>query len=139
MSNWTGTDGIDPRPYATRIRYYCRREGWGYPSSGDNDFNITCQWDGQWNQTSQQLPKCIWVACINPPIPDDSTNLIRNYTELSLIQGLNSIHFRVLTKIFTENFTKIFTKKLSKFILKNFKNLKGMRSWYMSPFQIRVS
>ena len=53
--------------------------------------------------------------------------------------GLNSIHFRVLTKIFTKKFTKIFTKKLSKFILKNFKNLKGMRSWYMSPFQIRVS
>ena len=49
MSNWTGTDGIDPRPYATRIRYYCRREGWGYPSTGNNDFNITCQWDGQWS------------------------------------------------------------------------------------------
>ena len=53
--------------------------------------------------------------------------------------GLNSIHFRVLTKIFTKKFTKIFTKKLSKFILENFKNLKGLRSWYMSPFQIRVS
>ena len=33
-------------------------------------------------------------------------------------QGLNSIHFRILKKIFTKKFTKIFTKKLSKFILK---------------------
>ena len=47
-------------------------------------------------------------------------------TAASESQGLNSIHFRVLTKIFTKKFTKIFTKKLSKFILKNFKNLKGM-------------
>ena len=33
--------------------------------------------------------------------------------------GVNSMHFRILTKIFTKKFTKIFTKKLSKFILKN--------------------
>ena len=37
-----------------------------------------------------------------------------------------------------KKFTKIFTKKLSKFTLKKFKNFKGMRSWYMSPFQIWV-
>ena len=55
------------------------------------------------------------------------------------LQGLNSMHFRVLRKIFTKKFTKIFTKKLSKFILKNFKNLKDMRSWYRSPFQIELS
>ena len=53
-------------------------------------------------------------------------------------QGLNSIHFRDLTKIFTKKFTKIFTKQLSKFILKNFKNINSMRSWYTSPFQIWV-
>ena len=27
--------GIDPRPYATSIRYWCPRNGWGFPSSGE--------------------------------------------------------------------------------------------------------
>ena len=27
--------GIDPRPYATSIRYWCPRNGWGFPSNGE--------------------------------------------------------------------------------------------------------
>ena len=49
MSNWTGVDGEDPRPFATQIKYFCRREGWGYPSTGENEQWINCQWDGQWS------------------------------------------------------------------------------------------
>ena len=48
-SNWTGEDGVDPRPYATRIRYYCPRDGWGYPSNGLNEKIIYCQRDGSWS------------------------------------------------------------------------------------------
>ena len=37
--------------------------------------------------------------------------------------GLNSIHFRVLTKMFTKILMKIVTKKLSKSYTKNFMKL----------------
>ena len=33
--NWTGVQGIDPRPYATGIRYWYPRNGWGFPSNGE--------------------------------------------------------------------------------------------------------
>ena len=58
MSNWTGVDGVDPRPYATEIVYYCRREGWGYPSNGDNETTIQCNWDGQWSN-DQNIESCV--------------------------------------------------------------------------------
>ena len=58
MSNWTGTDGVDPRPYATAIKYYCRREGWGYASTGDNETTITCQWDGTWSNDAN-IETCV--------------------------------------------------------------------------------
>ena len=58
MSNWTGTDGVDPRPYATAIKYYCRREGWGYASTGNNETTITCQWDGTWSNDAN-IETCV--------------------------------------------------------------------------------
>ena len=55
--------------------------------SGQTDDSITveCQWDETWSPSIQSLPTCVWVACINPPIPPDSTNLVRNYTEDTLV------------------------------------------------------
>ena len=47
--NWTGTDGVDPRPYATAIKYFCPRENWGYPSTGENEVTIYCRNDGTWS------------------------------------------------------------------------------------------
>ena len=63
--------------------------------SGQTDDKITieCQWNEQWNPPTNTLPKCVWVACINPPIPDDSTNLIRNYIEGSLIDFHTDFNF----------------------------------------------
>ena len=47
--NWTGTDGVDPRPYATSIKYFCPRENWGYPSTGESEVTIHCRNDGTWS------------------------------------------------------------------------------------------
>ena len=58
MSNWTGVDGEDPRPFATQIVYFCRREGWGYPSTGANETWINCQWDGQWSN-DVNIEQCV--------------------------------------------------------------------------------
>ena len=60
MSNWTGVDGTDPRPYATAIRYYCRKEGWGYPSSGLNEKTIYCQRDGTWSN-EENIETCMSI------------------------------------------------------------------------------
>ena len=30
-------------------RYFCPREGWGYPSNGENEVTIYCQHDGSWS------------------------------------------------------------------------------------------
>ena len=62
MSNWTGVDGVDPRPFATQIKYYCRREGWGYPSTGENEQWINCQWDGQWSNDAN-IETCVSKCC----------------------------------------------------------------------------
>ena len=58
MFNWTGVDGEDPRPYATAIHYYCPKEGWGYPSSGENEKTIHCQTDGTWSNEAN-IETCI--------------------------------------------------------------------------------
>ena len=83
MSNWTGIAGVHPRPFATAIKYYCRREGWGFPSTGLNETQISCLWDGQWsndvnietciskNQTDQtdHHPIISELPCKTPPPP----------------------------------------------------------------------
>ena len=58
MSNWTGVEGVDPRPYATAIKYYCRREGWGYPSDGTKEKTIYCQRDGTWSN-EENIETCM--------------------------------------------------------------------------------
>lgn len=75
MSNWTGVDGVDPRPYATAIKYFCRRKvlifffnflffnflfskGWGYPTTGANETTIYCRWDGTWSNDAN-IESCI--------------------------------------------------------------------------------
>ena len=58
MFNWTGISGVDPRPYATAIKYYCPRPGWGYPSNGENETTIYCQQDGTWSNDAN-IETCI--------------------------------------------------------------------------------
>ena len=31
------------------FRYFCPREGWGYPSNGESEVEIHCQHDGTWS------------------------------------------------------------------------------------------
>ena len=49
MYNWTAVDGVDPRPYASAIKYYCPRENWAYPSTGLNEVMVYCLRDGTWS------------------------------------------------------------------------------------------
>ena len=49
MYNWTAVEGVDPRPYATAIKYYCPRENWAYPSTGFNEVMVYCLKDGTWS------------------------------------------------------------------------------------------
>ena len=57
--NWTGVQGIDPRPYATGIRYWYPRNGWGFPSNGEWEVYIYCEMDGYWSNldTIEQCEK----------------------------------------------------------------------------------
>lgn len=49
MYNWTAVEGVDPRPYATAIKYYCPRDNWAYPSTGFNEVMVYCLKDGTWS------------------------------------------------------------------------------------------
>ena len=49
MFNWTAVEGVDPRPYATAIKYYCPRDNWAYPSTGFNEVMVYCLKDGTWS------------------------------------------------------------------------------------------
>ena len=73
--------------YGAKVEYRCGlgKEFKG-ASYGQTDPAVTmeCGWDGQWSPTSQ-LSQCTWVACIEPPIPENSTNLIRNYEGGSVV------------------------------------------------------
>lgn len=51
MYNWTAVDGVDPRPYAAAILYYCPRDYWAYPTSGLSQVMVYCQRDGTWSNT----------------------------------------------------------------------------------------
>ena len=49
MFNWTAVEGVDPRPYATAIKYFCPRDNWAYPSTGFNEVMVYCLKDGTWS------------------------------------------------------------------------------------------
>ena len=49
MYNWTAVEGVDPRPYATAIKYFCPRDNWAYPSTGFNEVMVYCLKDGTWS------------------------------------------------------------------------------------------
>ena len=74
--------------FGAELEYSCSL-GQEFHNSGsgqtDESITIECKWDGKWNPDMNTLPKCVWVACLEPPIPDDSTHLVRNYTGGTLI------------------------------------------------------
>ena len=70
MYNWTGEEGVDPRPYATAITYYCPRENWAYPSTGLNQVTVYCRKDGSWSnelniEACQSEPHQLLIKLIN--------------------------------------------------------------------------
>ena len=84
--NWTGTDGVDPRPYATSIKYFCPRENWGYPSTGESEVTIHCRNDGTWSNAFN-IETCMsefkgsisipYVFCQSYPVPSNHRQLLR--------------------------------------------------------------
>ena len=66
MYNWTGIQGRDPRPYATKVKYFCPRRGWGFPSSGKDEMYITCEMDGYWSNL-QVIEECMKLPCPGQP------------------------------------------------------------------------
>ena len=82
------------RRYGAHVEYKC---GLGKEFMGalygqtDATVSMECGWDGQWSPIST-LKQCTWVSCIEPPIPDNSTNLIRNY------QGGTTVDFGAKVK-----------------------------------------
>ena len=64
--NWTGVQGISPMPYATSIRYFCPRRGWGFPSTGENEVFIHCEMDGYWSNLNV-IEDCVKLPCPREP------------------------------------------------------------------------
>ena len=64
--NWTGVQGIDPRPYATGIRYWYPRNGWGFPSNGEWEVYIYCEMDGYWSNLDT-IEQCEKLSCPRSP------------------------------------------------------------------------
>ena len=58
--------GIDPRPYATGIRYWYPRNGWGFPSSGEWEVYIYCEMDGYWSNLDT-IEQCEKLSCPRSP------------------------------------------------------------------------
>ena len=64
--NWTGIDGVDPKPYATKIKYYCPRSDWGFPSTGKRVMYIQCEMDGYWSNQFI-IEECQKLRCPEQP------------------------------------------------------------------------
>ena len=85
--NWTGIDGVDPRPFATQIRYYCPRRGWGFPSTGARETFITCEMDGSWSNLNA-IEECIKLPCAkDPPLPPSGPGA-------EFVYGLEMLYYR---------------------------------------------
>ena len=44
-------DGVN-KTFTTTVRYYCSKDGWGFPSNGKTEAFSQCQADKSWNLTS---------------------------------------------------------------------------------------
>ena len=52
MYNWTEESDVEggvARPYSVAIKYFCPRQGWGYPSNGLNEQIVHCLKNGEWS------------------------------------------------------------------------------------------
>ena len=77
--NWTGIDGQDPKPYATKIRYFCPKHGWGFPSTGERMMFIQCEMDGYWSNQFI-IEECMKLPCPDqPPDKPDGPGAARIY------------------------------------------------------------
>ena len=55
----------------------------------------SCGWDELWHLSppANSTMNCTWVACANPPIPEETTDLVRNYREGDTIQFGDSFDY----------------------------------------------
>ena len=66
-----------PRNYMANLTYQCgsAREFFYSDGSQSASQTMTCQWDQSWTPTAR-LGQCDWIACLRPPTPPPSTNLV---------------------------------------------------------------
>ena len=60
MYDWTGDIGPGipvNKSYGDIVRYWCEKEGWGYPSNGLSEMYAVCQANKMWNLT--EVDKCM--------------------------------------------------------------------------------
>ena len=60
MYDWTGAIGPGVsvnKSYGDIVRYWCEKEGWGFPSNGLSEIYAVCQANKMWNVT--EVEKCM--------------------------------------------------------------------------------
>ena len=60
MYDWTGAIGLGVsinKSYGDIVRYWCEKEGWGFPSTGLSEYYAVCQANKMWNLT--EVEKCM--------------------------------------------------------------------------------
>lgn len=65
-----------PRNYNVNLTYTCGSARKFVKDDGSfvDNIQMTCRWDKTWSPNNQILP-CDWVACLQPTIPPNTTNL----------------------------------------------------------------
>ena len=66
-----------PKNYMANLTYHCgsAREFFYDNGTQAETQSMTCQWDKTWTPTTE-LGTCDWVACLKPPLPPLSRNLV---------------------------------------------------------------
>ena len=61
MYDWTGAIGPGVsinKSYGDIVRYWCEKEGWGFPSNGLSEIYAVCQANKMWNLTEVENCMC---------------------------------------------------------------------------------
>ena len=89
----------DMDTYPAEIEYKCPL-GMEFqdPEANDTTHPIQtaeCGWDGLWHLDPpvNSMMNCTWVACANPPFPEGTTYLVRNYSQEETIQFGDSFNY----------------------------------------------
>ena len=71
---------VELRSYGSRLRYECgtARKFYNLEVSINGTYNermMQCNWNNSWT-VEDSLDECVWVQCINPPLPPTDTALL---------------------------------------------------------------